>query len=213
MIRASHVHCFSMRTSSDQEDILIIWWIRMILKELTRTKYRTVVIAREVEEDSEKFKSFYSVRQESFKFCALLSKQDLSFIQNVVFPNKFHKFNVFFCTIACMNSQGILKPVSFPSCLEICLRLKDRRHDMLSRNRTLSACREYIVISSFAVCEISCETKLILSPSCPAWQSNNIEWEDAMARCWTFLFPESPAFSHGIGKPCGATRGRFYVTM
>jgi hypothetical protein len=73
------------------------------------------VVAKEVEEDSETFKSFYSVSQESFKCCVLLNKQDFSFIQNAVFPNIFHKFNIFFFTIACTNTQGILNPVSSPS--------------------------------------------------------------------------------------------------
>jgi hypothetical protein len=101
------------------------------------------VVAREVEEDSEKFKSFYGVSQESFKYCVLLSKQDLSFIQNAVFPNKVHKFNIFFFAVVCTNTQGILNPVSSSSYVVIYLRLSDRRQDMLSTHHTLSACREH----------------------------------------------------------------------
>jgi len=38
------------------------------------------VVARELEEDSERFRSFYRVTHEIFKCCDLLNKQDLSFI-------------------------------------------------------------------------------------------------------------------------------------
>ena len=58
----------------------------MILKEeATSRKYwitlkeHSFVAARELEEDIERFISFYRVTQEGFKCFALLNKQDLSF--------------------------------------------------------------------------------------------------------------------------------------
>lgn len=85
-----------------------------------------------------------------------------------MFPQKFHKDNIYCLIHAYITSHGTVFCKARVTCaasniedssLAICLRLTDRRHSMLRRHRIVFAHREYIVIVSSSVSEVLYETK------------------------------------------------------
>jgi hypothetical protein len=69
-IHPGDTHCFSMNMSSDEQDVFVIWWMRRLKKKVTRRQYwgshfnrsgeLGSVIDTEPDQDSERFRSFYT---------------------------------------------------------------------------------------------------------------------------------------------------------
>ena len=84
VIQPDDMHCLRMNSTSDEEDLFVTWWIKGRLKdEIKRRKYwvhhrfnksgelGSIVVARAVDSDSERFRSPYAAKRRIFLYSAL----------------------------------------------------------------------------------------------------------------------------------------------